>query len=126
MRYNENMNENKFTVEFFEHNNKIPVQEFILKQNEKVQAKILQKINLLEEYGNFLKEPNSKYLQSGIFELRIKERGNNYRVLYFFFIGNKIVLTNGFFKKTQKTPRREIEKALAYKREYESRYKNEN
>lgn len=120
------MNEKKFTIEFFEHNNKIPAQEFILKQNKKVQAKILQKINLLEEYGNFLKEPNSKYLQQGIFELRIKERGNNYRVLYFFFIGNKIILTNGFFKKTQKTPKREIEKALAYKREYESRYKNEN
>lgn len=120
------MNEKKFTIEFFEHNNKIPAREFILKQNKKVQAKILQKINLLQEYGNFLKEPNSKYLQNGIFELRIKEHGNNYRVLYFFFVGNKIILTNGFLKKTQKTPRREIEKALLYKKEYESRYKNDN
>lgn len=120
------MNQKNFTIEFFERNNQIPAQEFILKQNKKVQAKILQKINLLEEYGNFLKEPNSKYLQNGIFELRIKERGNNYRILYFFFIGNKIILTNGFFKKTQKTPKREIKKAIECKKEYESRHKNEN
>lgn len=117
------MNNNYFKVEFFEYNNKLPAQEFILKQNKKVQAKILQKINLLQEYGTFLKEPNSKYLQDGIFELRIKEHGNNYRVLYFFFIDNKIILTNGFLKKTRKTPKREIEKALLYKKEYESRYK---
>lgn len=40
---------------------------------------------------------------------------------YFFFIGKKIILTNGFIKKTQKTPRKYIELALAYKADYVQR-----
>lgn len=44
------------------------------------------------------------------------------RILYFFFIGNKAVLTNGFTKKTQKTPKNEIELAKKYKADYEGRH----
>ena len=46
------------------------------------------------------------------------------RVLYFFVIGKKAILTNGFIKKTQKTPPGEIEKAKAYRKEYLSRKEN--
>lgn len=45
--------------------------------------------------------------------------------MYFFFIGNKAVLTNGFTKKTQRTPKSEIELAKKYKADYERRQKNE-
>lgn len=43
------------------------------------------------------------------------------RIFYFFFDGKKIILTNGFIKKTQKTPPIELEKALSYKTDYERR-----
>lgn len=68
-----------------------------------------------------MREPYSKAIRNGIFELRIKVATDISRVFYFFFDGKKIVLTNGFIKKTQKTPEKEIEKALEYKADYERR-----
>ena len=64
--------------------------------------------------GIALREPYSKYLEDGIFELRCKLGSNHTRVLYFFYSGRKIILTNGFVKKTQRTPKKEIR--LAQKR----------
>lgn len=51
--------------------------------------------------------------------------GNFIKVFYFFFIGQKAVLTNGFIKKTNKTPMAEIILAQKYKDDYERRYGNE-
>ena len=65
--------------------------------------------------------PYSEHLVGGIFELRIKSGSDISRVLYFFVIGRKIVLTNGFIKKTAKTPKSEIETAQKYRGEYLSR-----
>ena len=45
------------------------------------------------------------------------------RILYFFFSGGKIILTNGFVKKTNETPRNEINKAIQYKKDYFKRNK---
>jgi phage-related protein len=70
-------------------------------------------------------EPYSKSLEDGIFELRTKLGSDITRVLYFFVIGKKIVLTNGFVKKKQKTPRVEKELAKKYKIDYERRYGDE-
>ena len=75
-------------------------------------------IGILEERGNMLREPYSKYIEDGIFELRVKVGTDISRVLYFFYVGKKIILTNGFIKKTQKTPKKEIEKAKAYRENY--------
>ena len=76
-------------------------------------------MKLLREYGKRLREPYSKYLEDGIFELRIKFASDITRIFYFFFCNNKIVLTNGFVKKTTKTPANELKKAKKYKHEYE-------
>ena len=70
-------------------------------------------LEILEERGNELREPYSKYLGDGIFEIRCKVGNDITRVLYFFYYEGKIVLTNGFVKKTQKTPQREIKLAKA-------------
>lgn len=59
-----------------------------------------------------------KYLEEGIFELRAESEGNIFRVLFIFDEGNIILLLNGFHKKTQKTPRHEIEIAKRLKKEY--------
>ena len=82
-----------------------------------MRMKIYRILLLLEEFGNELREPYSKVLDEGIFELRVKEGVNISRILYFFISGRKIILTNGFIKKTQKTPKREI--ILAKKRRLE-------
>ena len=62
----------------------------------------------------YLREPYSAPLDDGIFELRCKQGTDITRVLYFFYLNGRIILTNGFVKKTQKTPQREI--ILAKKR----------
>ncbi|WP_421894992.1 type II toxin-antitoxin system RelE/ParE family toxin [Marinoscillum sp.] len=54
----------------------------------------------------------------GLFEIRIDFKGNIYRIFCCFDEGNLVVLFNGFQKKSQKTPKKEIEKALKIKAEY--------
>jgi len=78
-------------------------------------------IDLLEEKGFELTEPFSKPMENGIYELRTCFGNNIVRVFYFFFYGNKIVLTNGYIKKTNKTPPGELKKAIKYKCDYERR-----
>ena len=79
-----------------------------------------------KEYGNQLREPYSKPLGDGIFELQGKVGSDISRVLYFFYHEGKIVLTNGFIKKTQKTTRKEIELAKNRRKKYIERIeKNE-
>lgn len=98
-----------------------PVAEFILSLDPKMKAKVLRTIDLLKNNGPLLREPYSKSLSDGIFELRIKQGNDITRILYFFFTGNKAILTNGFIKKSQKTPKKIIETAKKYKEEYQRR-----
>lgn len=87
-----------------------PVQEFIDALDCKMQAKVFGRLELLEEYGPLLGMPLAKHLDDGIFELRTVQGNNITRILYFFVVGKTIVLTNGFIKKKQKTPAKEIER----------------
>ena len=73
---------------------------------------------MLEDYGPGLKQPYSKHLEDGIFELRVKFSSDITRTLYFFAKGKRIILTNGFVKKTQKTPKKEIDLAKKRKVDY--------
>ena len=59
-----------------------------------------------------------KYLTEGIYELRTEYNGNIFRVFFIFDDGNIVVLFNGFQKKTQKTPQRELDLAIRIKKEY--------
>lgn len=78
-------------------------------------------IALLSTEGPFLREPYSKALDDGIFEIRTKFGSDITRVLYFFVIGKKVILTNGFVKKTQKTLPAEVELAKIYRADYLTR-----
>lgn len=100
-----------------------PVEEFIDSLDVKHQAKALRVISLLKAYGNTLREPYSKPLIDGIFELRTSLGSDTMRILYFFSGGKIVVLTNSFVKKTQKTPRGEIETARKYKEDWIERRK---
>ena len=117
----------KFNVEFYtKDNGEKPAKDFILSLDTKMKAKVLGLINVLEEKGTQLREPYSKHLQDGIFEIRGKVGTDITRVLYFFYYGNRIILTNGFVKKTQKTPKNEIRIAQSYRKDFLERMeKNE-
>lgn len=98
-----------------------PVTDFLSETDEKLRARLIKTIELLEAKGPAVREPQSKPLQNGIFEIRADVGRNAARILYFFVVGKKIVLTNGFIKKTQKTPKNELELAVKYREEYLSR-----
>ena len=115
----------KFEVEFYtKDNGEKPAKDFILGLDVKMRAKVLGIINVLEEKGNQLREPYSKHLDDGIFEIRGKVGTDITRVLYFFYYGKKIIITNGFIKKAQETPKREIKLAKSYRKDYLERVKN--
>ncbi len=102
----------------YENGDEIPVKEFLDSLDDKMRAKFLMEIKLLEEKGNQLREPYSKPLGDGIFELRAKVGTDISRVLYFFYYQGRIILTHGFIKKAQKTPPSEIEKAKKYRKDF--------
>lgn len=114
-----------FEVEYYEKSDgTYPAEEFILSQDIKMQTKLFRLLELLELKGNELREPYSKSLSDGIFEIRAIQGNNITRVLYFFVVDKKIILTNGFVKKTQKTPETEIVLAKKYRKDYELRKGN--
>lgn len=98
-----------------------PALDFLKSLDVKMRAKLERSIVLLQQVGPNLRLPYSEHLDDGIFEIRAKQGSNITRVLYFFFVGKKIILTNGFVKKTQKTPKSQIELAKKYREEYKSR-----
>ena len=100
-----------------------PVKNFLDTQDIRMRQKMMRSIQALQEMGTSLRMPLSESLEDGIFELRAQVGGNISRVLYFFYVGNKAVLTHGFTKKTQKTPRREIAKARAIREKYRKQQK---
>lgn len=67
-----------------------------------MKAKVVANLQLLEEYGNFAREPLSKPLGDGIFEVRTIEGNDIVRIFYFFDEGRIIIATNGLVKKQQK------------------------
>lgn len=116
--------QSEFSVIFYEkEDGSMPAMDFILGLDEKLKAKTLRNINLLAKVGPPLRKQESSPLDDGIFEIRTKVGTNLTRVFYFFYVGKKAVLTNGFIKKTQKTPRKEIEIAKKYREDFLRRSK---
>ena len=92
-----------------------------------MRAKIFGLLGILQEKGNMIREPYSKHIGDGIFELRCKFGSDITRVLYFFIYERKIILKNGFIKKTRKTPIEQIQTAKARRKDFLERMeKNEN
>lgn len=92
-----------FEVEFYERENgDSPVEDFLNSLDIKMRNKILMILNVLQEKENQLREPYSKHVEDGIFEVRGKVGTDISRVLYFFYHNEKIFLTNGFIKKNAK------------------------
>lgn len=86
--------------------------------------KIIWTFDLIENLPR-VPETYLKHIENteGLFEIRVQQGSDIYRIFCFFDQGQLVVLANGFQKKTQKTPKQEIAKALKIKEEYESRRK---
>lgn len=109
----------KYQVIFYEKSDGVyPAYDYINTLPDKMRAKIYRIASMLELDGTRLRMPYSEFLGDGIFQIRAQQDGNISRVLYFFAVGKTIVLTNGFTKKTPKTPPSEIELAKKYRTDY--------
>jgi phage-related protein len=95
-------------------------QDFFDKQNKKVKAKIVWTFDLVEDLQR-VPEIYLKHIENtdGLYEIRVQSGSDIFRIFCFFDQGQLVVLANGFQKKTQKTPKKEIEIALKIKSEYE-------
>lgn len=95
-----------------------PVRDFLDSLDSKMRAKMFREIDLLVNNGPELRLPHSRHIEDGVFELRAKQGSDISRVMYFFFVGQKAILTNGFVKKTDKIPKNEIDLAKKYRKDY--------
>ena len=108
---------------FFEtENGRAPVRENLEALPEPDQAKAAAHLNLLELHGHTLREPHVKHMQDKLRELRFKISAGQYRVLFFFPVGGKAVLVHSIVKKTQETPKPDLDLALKRMREWMRRH----
>lgn len=97
------------------------IKDFIDNLQESTGSKLGRQLDLLEQYGYQLGMPHAKALGEGLMELRVRSgRGSQeVRVFYAFVHNNRIYLLHGFVKKTQTTPKKELELARQRKTEIE-------
>lgn len=89
-----------------------PAQQFVAGLNEKLKAKALRAIDLLQDFGPYLAMPHARKLsRHDIWELRVKQGSDICRLFYFHHAGVAYVVTSGYVKKSDKTSPTEIEKA---------------
>lgn len=104
---------NNYKIEYYRKlNREEPVKKYINDLSGKIQAKIFSYLELLKENKGQLKYPYTGHIIEKIWELRIDFAKSYHRIFYFIFINKRIILLHAFFKKTNKTPQREIEKAI--------------
>lgn len=120
-----------FQIELYQkENGKSPVLDSILETDAKMQAKIYREIDLLEQFGKDLSYPYIKKLEGkkykDLWELRIKHSSNIFRIFYFIYINDRCILLHGFVKKTQKTPKQELETALSRMKDFLQKQEQES
>ena len=99
-------NETRWQIHFYEdRRGKLPALEYVNELPAKERAKIHNALRLLESYGTALGMHHAKRIQGKLWELR---PGAN-RLLYFIYTRRKFVILHAFRKKTQRTPKREIQ-----------------
>lgn len=99
-------------------------EDFFIKQRDKVKDKIMWTFDLIEELER-VPEMYLKHIENteALFEIRVQQGSDIFRIFCFFDQGQLVVLANGFQKKTQKTPGKEIKRALKIKEVYENEKK---
>jgi phage-related protein len=104
----------EWTTEFYvEDDGASPVEEFLDSVDLKTRARFRWSMEQLRRRNIQAREPLVRHLDGDLWELREESGTSIYRIVYFFFTGRRIVFLHGFQKKTQKTPRQELEIARA-------------
>jgi phage-related protein len=107
-------------VFFSEADGSAPVLDWFDTLPRKAQEKCFVRIERLAERGHELRRPEADYLRDGIYELRAKHAGVNYRLLYFFYGRTVVVLSHGFSKQRSRVPEREIHLAVVRKNRFQA------
>jgi len=112
-----NKNQKHRKITFYKHY----FQDFFDKQPKKVKDKIVWTFELIEDLQR-VPETYLKHIENtdGLYEIRVQLGSDIFRIFCFFDQGQLVVVAHGFKKKTQKTPKQEIEMALKIKAEYEN------
>lgn len=103
----------KWKINYYHNqNNRSPIKEWIDTLGYEPKAELFRVFEMLQKYGTQLGLPFIRPLESKIYEVRVKDRSGIYRVLYFAHSDKTFVMLHGFQKKTQATPRKELDIAL--------------
>ncbi len=109
-------------IEYYESpSGKRPVEGSIDSKDTKSKAQIARTLDLLEQFGIDLGMPYARYLGDKLWELRIRQGRNRYRIIYFLHFKQKFILLHGFSKKTSSVPITELEIAAARRTDYLAR-----
>jgi phage-related protein len=119
----------EWTVELYAtENGDEPVRDFLATLPQKHLIKALWEIDLLEKLGTTIHEPYAKPIKGdeykGLWELRIKIGSDSSRVFYFLPLGHTFILLHGFLKKSNKTPKRELDTAKKHMEDHLRRCQN--
>lgn len=113
----------KKAIYYEDKRNSRPVEEFINDLESKIKAKVLARIEFLEERWQELRRPYVDSLENGLYELRVIFSGNQVRVIYAYMFKDYIVLLHGFIKKTKEVPWEDMLKAKDRMSDFQIRYK---
>ena len=111
-------------VFYWDERGHVPVREMVESLPEKMRTKIAAWVDLLVQEGPSLRRPYADKVQDKLYELRIRFASDNIRILYFFFLSNKIILLHAFRKKDWKLKRGDLELAERRMLDFIHRCKN--
>ena len=98
----------------------VPLLDWLDELVPKARAKCRVRLERLAELSHELRRPEADFLRDGIYELRVKQAGMNYRMLYIFHGTQAVVVSHGFSKQEARVPSREIEIATRRKKAFEA------
>ncbi len=110
----------QWKIEFYQSKSGNPVvYDWFLAQSAKVKARFAQIFDLLQDKGTSVGMPYVRpIVNTKLYEIRVEQSTNIYRIFYFAYTGRRFILLHGFQKKTQKTPKKEIELAEKRRKEF--------
>lgn len=104
---------------FREEDGSVPLVDWLAALASVARAKCRVRLDRLEEMGHKLRRPEVEYLRDGIYELRTKHAGVNYRMLYFFHGRTAAVVSHGLTKQQAAVPSKDLERAVERKARFE-------
>ena len=101
----------RIDVVFYKEGEKTPLLEWLDKLPKKPKVKCIERIGRLEKLGHEIRRPEADFLRDKIYELRVRWQRVNYRMLYFFYKNQVVVISHGITKE-DKVPPKEIDLAI--------------